>query len=403
MHLNRLWHKGVLRMGFCLILLVLCGCAQAVQVVEPPEDTLTPSPLPSITASRTASLTPEPTSTLTPRPTRTPQPTATQRVRLPLPLLPAPLYFISADRNGIDQVWRMEMHGGLSNPVTRLSEDVTDYDVSKYDGALAFVSGNDLYMIRQGTSIPELVYKGEELDPEEEWGLQVSKMVYNPLWSHDGKELAFSQDGVRVINFETNKIRTLITNNTIDLEDPLDWEAYSPRQWSADGKSIAVRVTYYESGGLILLSASDGSMKRSGDYGCCGFSFPENSRYFYVVSSGYHGGGFCKVDWLTGTAEWLVRQMDPDNFLEAYDPVVVDDTLYFIVDDTVARASIQNIHDYEAVEKAPYLDGRILWAPDASLLIVQDWVLANPMKLWSPGAGLFELQQRGKIMKWGQP
>jgi dipeptidyl aminopeptidase/acylaminoacyl peptidase len=407
MHLNRLWHKGVLRIGFSLILLVLCGCVS--RAAEPPEDTLTPSPLPSITASTTASITPEPTPTSTPISTRTPQPTATQKLSLPVPLLPAPLYFISS-HNGIQQIWRMERNNGIARPVTNskqdivaLKKDIGAYDVSRRDGSLAYVSDNKLYVLRPDSTGPELIYTGEELDPEEEWGIQVGKKVSSPLWSRDGKELAFSHNGVQVINIETNKVRSLITNNTVDLEDIMDWRAYSPRNWSPDGKSIAVGVSYYSAGGLILLDAGDGSMRSPGNYGCCSFSFPDNSRYFYIASSGYHGGGFSKADWLTGNAEWLVRPFDSDNFLDISDLVVVDDTLYFFIDDTFARTRIQNIPDYEVVSEAPNISGSILWAPDASMLIVQDWGMHEPMYIWSPGAGLFQLDQRGIELKWGVP
>jgi hypothetical protein len=323
--------------------------------------------------------------------------------------LPAPLYFLSS-YNGIQQIWRMERNNGIARPVTNskqdivaLKKDIGAYDVSRRDGSLAYVSDNKLYVLRPDSTGPELIYRGEELDPEEEWGIQVGKKVSSPLWSRDGKELAFSHNGVQVINIETNKVRSLITNNTVDLEDIMDWRAYSPRNWSPDGKSIAVGVSYYSAGGLILLDAGDGSMRSPGNYGCCSFSFPDNSRYFYIASSGYHGGGFSKADWLTGNAEWLVRPFDSDNFLDISDLVVVDDTLYFFIDDTFARTRIQNIPDYEVVSEAPNISGSILWAPDASMLIVQDWGMHEPMYIWSPGAGLFQLDQRGIELKWRAP
>lgn len=323
--------------------------------------------------------------------------------------LPAPLYFLSP-YNDIQQIWRMERNNGIARPVTNSKQDIGAllkdtgaYDVSRRDGSLAYVSGNNLYVLRPDSTGPELIYTGEELDPEEEWGIQVGKMVHTPLWSRDGKELAFSHNGVRVFNYESGVIRSLITNNTVDLIDQLDWKEYYPTQWSPDGKSIAVGISYYEAGGLILLSANDGRMRSSDDYGCCSFSFPENSRYFYVARNSWHGIGFAKVDWLTANALWLDIYTDSEDVVWLDNPVVIGDTLYFFIDDKFARASIQNIPDYEVVSEAPIISGRILWAPDASMLIVQDWGMEEPMYLWSPGAGLFQLDQRGIELKWGAP
>jgi hypothetical protein len=323
--------------------------------------------------------------------------------------LPAPLYFLSP-YNGIQQIWRMERNNGIARPVTNsiqdigaLNRDIDAYDVSRHDGSLAYVSENNLYVLRPGTEVPELILDGEEIDPAEEWGKQVNNKIFAPLWSYDGKELAFSHNGVRVLNFETNQIRSLITNNTVGLEDLLDWKVYYPTHWSPNGRSIAVGVSFYETGGLILLSANDGSMRNSGSYGCCSFSFPDNSRYFYVASNSRHGIGFAKVDWLTANALWLDIYSDTEDVVWIDDPIVVDDTMYFFIDSVLAWASINNIPDYEVVSEARNISGRILWAQDASMLIVQDWGMEEPMYLWSSGAGLFQLDQRGKELKWGPP
>jgi hypothetical protein len=94
---------------------------------------------------------------------------------------------------------------------------------------------------------------------------------------------------------------------------------------------------------------------------------------------------------------------DTEDVVWIDDPIVVDDTMYFFIDSVLAWASINNIPDYEVVSEARNISGRILWAQDASMLIVQDWGMEEPMYLWSPGAGLFQLDQRGKELKWGPP
>jgi hypothetical protein len=189
MQRNKLRPKIFLYAG---LLLLLCGCARAAEVSVPEISTAASSPAPSTTVSPTASPTIEPTLTKTPLSTSKPKPTASPTFLPPSPLLPASLYFLSPDDNGIDQVWRIEMNGGISHPVTAVSESVTSYDVSKWDGSLAYIMGNDLYVLRLGTEVPELILDGEEIDPAEEWGKQVNKKIFTPLWSYDGKELAFS-------------------------------------------------------------------------------------------------------------------------------------------------------------------------------------------------------------------
>jgi hypothetical protein len=114
-----------------------------------------------------------------------------------------------------------------------------------------------------------------------------------------GKNSHFRINGVRVLNFETGKIRSLITNNTVGLEDLLDWKVYYPTHWSPNGKSIAVGSVIYETGGLISYCLRMMGVRNYWQIRLLQIRISVIiSRYFYVASNSRHGIGFAKVDWL---------------------------------------------------------------------------------------------------------
>src|SRR3990172_336679 len=141
-----------------------------------------------------ASATPPAVATATPatvQPTATtPAPTATATPGV----LPVPLYYLnSAD----SQIWRIERDGVTKTQITRESTPVTGFDVSRADGALAYVVDNDLVRADANGQSRTVLVEAEPFDPNAEGG--INRALTNPLWSPDGAWIAYGLNGVNMI------------------------------------------------------------------------------------------------------------------------------------------------------------------------------------------------------------
>ncbi len=187
-----------------------------------------------------------------------------------LHVLPSPLYFLS-NRSGSRQIWRLETDGTTVTQVTNETSEVDAYDISPADGSIAYVSQNQLILIRRdGTDRRVITDFGE-------------RNGGSPVWSTDGL-LAYATDGIRVYDPSTGEDRQLIANQTGG--GPATLAVYSPRAWSPDGSKLLVTIGYYEGAALGILSAADGSVLATGPYVDM-FTWKNDSQAVYLASAVY--------------------------------------------------------------------------------------------------------------------
>jgi hypothetical protein len=341
----------------------------------------------------------------TPEPVMTDEP---KTVSAPAaPLLPAPLYFLS-DVTGSWQIWRIEMNGGYAHQVTDLPASVYGFDISPVDGRLAYVSGNDLYVADPDGSNPQMVVNGEDVDPS--LGHDAARTIGMPLWSPDGKELAYSLNGVNVFNLETNRVRSLITNVITGLDNVGQWRSYFPSFWSPDGRYIGTQIGYYEGTGLMILPAAGGEPVNPDLYVCCDIAQSEDPGIFYIASAmhGYGEPGLWKVDWASGAVTRLTEEVVDYSQMTVYShPLLFEGQLYFIQSInrsvSIAKSRPGNLASIETLVETAYFPMDALWSPDASLVIVGGQRPDLPLQIWWTSGEQRRLEVSGMSLKWGVP
>ncbi len=150
--------------------------------------------------------------------TPTPAPTETAVLddtlpSLPLPILPASVYLISATDG---QIWRLEEDGETLERITNEGATITDLDLSPADGGLAYISGNSLIWTDAFGEGRSVLATGPALptptDPFLGETVAIEGRVATPRWSPDGLMLAYIHDGVHWTTPAVGAAEVIVTN-----------------------------------------------------------------------------------------------------------------------------------------------------------------------------------------------
>jgi hypothetical protein len=347
-----------------------------------------------LTAAAWPTITPfPPTATITSTPTRFP---------LAEPL-PAPIYFINSSQ-GLNppprQIWRMERDGYTLTEITHEKEGVRGFDISNL-GKLVYIYHNNLIVTDSLGHNPQIVLKGKEPPPLEEqypWYFD-KEAIRKPVWSPDGRKIAYYRDGLHVLDLTSGSIiqvmegRKMVPGlNLTPVPENERAPLYLPYAWTPDGSLIVVLIMGYERGATGFVPPVENGALIQVDIpsgGCCDFSFTQDMKMLF--SAGDHTTvGLWLVDPKTGKGQRLTAELKNDY---ASNPIVnspkraPDGRIYFFTTSAgTPLAEWQSRLAYVDEGKAPFripedvtfIDtGQeytgVLWAPDASIVLVQDY------------------------------
>jgi Tol biopolymer transport system component len=213
-------------------------------------------------------------------------------------LLPTPVYFL---RDG--QIWRLARDAATLQQITREATPVTDLDVSPVDGALVYVTDNQLVKTDAHGENRQVLVSGPRLPPVDgdlaslNDKSHVAGRLATPRWSPGGDHIAYIQNGLNVISVPGGKVETVHPNDPIPaqgdggFEDPQLFMGVIA--WSPDGLFLLVEVYRYPLSSLFdrlaaIKSFSDGTLVK---FSCapCDFAWSADSQYVYTANP-YLGG-----------------------------------------------------------------------------------------------------------------
>jgi hypothetical protein len=346
-------------------------------------------------------------------------------------VLPAPLYFIRDN----DQVWRMEQDVATLTQITHEASPITHFDVSPVDGALAYVSDNDLIradaMGEERTVLVDGITLVEPADTGEGYVERLNGQIRSPRWSPDGEQIAFAMGGVRVMPSAGGEPELLLPNSLSEVEgDPmiafLSSTSYLPEVWSPDGMRLIVQVLMPpEQGGLAILNLADSSLTAltNPDDGMMANGYPswsaDSAFVYYSIANHFFTPGLWRADADTGESVTLVEGLDADGTytLIAYPRELNEGWLYYfltmtdqpdpsnLMSLTMHRAALDGLTNREALRTDSYILGEVVWADDASGAVIEAILpsVEIPPLLWLPanGSEAVELGISGYNLRWG--
>ena len=307
-------------------------------------------------------------------------------------LLPHSLYFLGKDSQSLMQIYYIEQKSGKIIQITNEPIAVTYYDISPVNGSIAYVASNQLLLANaDGSNRRVLIDGGNSSD---------LRGNYNPVFSPDGKILAYSQDGLNLYDLSAGISNMVLEDQP--LSGSLPPLIYVPDKFSPDGTKLLLKIGHppdspwsaaiYSISTKTLTPIADESLPLS----CCynGTEWSADGSSIYTVAttpdSSTPFGAFWKVDAAAGTVTTLIAGAagagDALLFHQTYKPhLAANGQLYFfsakypeqigstrrvplllirsLPDDIIKNWTVLRGDTFEMMNEA-------LWAPDASFVIV---------------------------------
>lgn len=359
--------------AFLALVSAMLACASPLtpNTVEPPATGA------AKTLEALASAAPLPTDTLAPVATPT-----------PANLLPHALYFLNKDAGGLRQVFRLDADGKALHQITFEPAAVDSYDVSAKDGAVAYSSNNQLFLVDAHGVGRKILLDGGPVDESNRFANSVGV----PVWSPDGQTLAFSHGGLNLLALGTGAV-TRVLENQVDTSAgfAIVGELYAPNAYSPDGTKLLISIGHNEGSTYGIYLPSNNALLRfarlDGGTICCRVNWTPNGAGVYIASPslGIVESGLFFADASDGNVTTLIPGAPPDgtyNFADAAQ-VGADGKLYFFFNNLpdiptsghtplyLVQSAPDGVTDRERLLPDPLqnLNG-ILWAPDASLAVV---------------------------------
>lgn len=227
--------------------------------------------------------------------------------------LPLPVYLATLETG----IVRIEEDGATVTPIVASPVD-SYFAVSLFDGRIAYVQNNSLYLADRDGRAARLIVAGTPAPAEFDTGFFVTSRVSDPVFaSHDGAQyLYWSQGGIyRVpINVDGVSPEILLENQTgAGAPDYLGGLIFSPVSVSPDGSKLLVNYsTVPEAGGLAILDLTTRELltieDESGAPVCCSAEWNNDGSLLYVSSAmlAYFSPGLYFVDTATGQTQTVI-------------------------------------------------------------------------------------------------
>jgi hypothetical protein len=341
-------------------------------------------------------------------------------------LLPHSLYFLANDSTGLLQVFRLERDGKMRRQVTSEPVNVGNYAVNPVDGSVAYVVNNLIILVNADGSNRQILIEGGAVDENNAFVNGISNLVFSP----NGQTLAYGHHGLNFYSLPSGTTSRAIEDQLKDLGNGmiLPAELYRPEKYSPDGSKLMLTLAYYEGGDSAFYDIQSKALTRLEDTPgaliCCDmalWSADGSKVYSANAAAGMFNPGLWQVDPSNGDVTTLLASnYDTSTFnLAKYPYLAQDNQLYFFFlasnNGEYSRTPLQLVRSAPdgvtgrtvAREEKFDLMNEVLWAPDASFVIIAEAPTQDvyqggvPSMIYLDGRPDVQLADFARQMEWG--
>lgn len=145
--------------------------------------------------------------------------------------MPHTLYYIAADQDGVQQVFRQTLDGrDIQEQLTHAETDVLTYGLSEQSEEIAYISGSELWLQAIGAA-----------DAQPIAALQHDMYLGEPVFGVNDNYIAYPDGSVWLINRLTGETRQIVAGTVYDGSS--DYRVYAPEAFVADAGGTNVKLT----------------------------------------------------------------------------------------------------------------------------------------------------------------
>lgn len=305
-------------------------------------------------------------------------------------VIPQPIYYLAKDSQSLTQVFRIEQDAKTVKQLTSEPVNVLDFDVAMNgDGSLVYEIDNKLILVNADGSNRRVLV---EDNPRGN-----GNVVYHPIFSSDGKMLAYGNGSLILYNVATGESKTAVEYQPGNDTSPR--ESYLPEKFSPDASKLLIHMLHTDTSSIAMYDLDQQKLirfpgKTDGDFACCDlyreidWTMDGASLYAANPNPGVDAGGLWRVDAKTGEVTTLIPYAGEGNSLNFVDePYHMQDAqggrlYYFYSNYNGDLGPLNRAPDYlEIVRSAP--DG----ITDRTVLVHSESLRTMNEALWVPDAG----------------
>jgi hypothetical protein len=143
------------------------------------------------------------------------------------------LYYLAADADGIQQVYKHRLPADEVRQITYADEDVTHFGVAYDSLSVAYLSESQLWLQPLHTEAAEALVN-----------IVATEDLAHPVYSQDGQYIAYTNNGVWLLDLGTRETRQILVNRPLDLprSHVSELRLYTPRQFVVDEEGKAAQL-----------------------------------------------------------------------------------------------------------------------------------------------------------------